>query len=215
MKKIRFRDYFATIMLCVFLVCAMLVVCSCEEQTASKRNVTKSKLEPIIPDDDFARGADRPPTTKTLYAMAKIFISQDKDKQAEVLLRQIIKERPGFMLARNQLAELLMRQRRVNEAIITLSEGLAINPQDPVLLNNLGMCRLIKREYTQALEKFTEAAGIQPENTRYRANMALTLLLLGRDEEALSLYKQILPEEQALHNLEIIKSSREKIISQP
>lgn len=215
MKKIRPGNYLTAIMLCVFLVWAMLVVCGCEEQPASKLNFTKSKLEPIIPDDDFAKGANRPPTTKTLYAMAKILISQGKDKQAEVLLRQIIKEQPGFMVARNQLAELLMRQRRVNEAIITISEGLAIRPQDPVLLNNLGMCRLIKREYTQALEKFTEAAGIQPENTRYRANMALTLLLLGRDDEALSLYKQILPEEQALHNIEVIKSSQEKMVSQP
>ena len=215
MKKIRPGNYLTAIMLCVFLVWAMLVVCGCDEQPANKRNVTKSKLGPTIPDDDFARGANRPPTTKTLYAMAKILISQGKDKQAEVLLRQIIKEQPGFMVVRNQLAGLLMRQRRVNEAIITISEGLVISPQDPVLLNNLGMCRLIKREYIQSLEKFTEAAGIQPENTRYRANMALTLLFLGRDDEALSLYKQILPEDQALHNIEVIKSSQEKMVSQP
>jgi tetratricopeptide (TPR) repeat protein len=67
---------------------------------------------------------------------------------------------------------------------------------------------MIKRRYEKALNYFTQAAGVIPQNTRYRANMAVALGFLGRDDEALALYRQILPENQAVRNLEIIRAAR-------
>jgi len=98
-----------------------------------------------------------------------------------------------------------MRQRRIKEAIETISSGLLINPKDPVLLNNLGICWIVRRDNQNALEMFTKAAGIVPENARYRANMATVLGLMGRYEESLSLFRQILPEEQAQNNLNVLR----------
>ncbi|GAG30421.1 unnamed protein product, partial [marine sediment metagenome] len=97
---------------------------------------------------------------------------------------------------------------RVNQAIETVYNGLRIRPKDPVLLNNLGMCWVVRRDYEKALEMFTTAAGIMPENARYRANMAVALALMDRYEESLSLFKQILPEHQASHNLCVIREVR-------
>lgn len=73
------------------------------------------------------------------------------------------------------------------------------------------MCWMIRRDYEKALQMFTEAAGLEPENTRYRANMAATLGLMGRDEEALALYRQILPDKQANKNLTIIRQARSTV----
>ena len=47
-----------------------------------------------------------------------------------------------------------------------------------------------------------------PENAKYRSNMAVALGLMGRDEESLALFKQVLPEDQANHNLSVLREAR-------
>ena len=160
-------------------------------------------------DREFQTQADRPPTAKTLWATAQILATQGKDSECEYILNRIIREDPKFLPARNSLAELQMRQGRTSTAIETLQDALHIQPEDPVLLNNLGMCWIIRRDYEKALEMFNKAAGLSPENTKYRANMAVALGLIGREEESLSLFKQILPEDQANHNLDVLRQAKE------
>jgi serine/threonine-protein kinase len=147
---------------------------------------------------------DRPPTAKTLYLMADMMSAQGKDGEAEQLYRRIMTEYPDFLPAYNDLAALQMRQRRIPQAMKTLQAGLELRSNDPVLLNNMGMCCLIRKDYQRALSYFTDAAAVKPENTRYRSNMATALALLDRRDEALSLYRQILPEEEAMENIQVL-----------
>ncbi|TFG88844.1 MAG: tetratricopeptide repeat protein [Candidatus Atribacteria bacterium] len=176
--------------------------------SVNSRNVNKYNSSDNV--SDFDKGANQPPSVKTLYSLADILTKQGKNEQAEIVLKKIIKEHPEFLPAWNSLAESQMRQGRIDEAINTLSTALKIIPKDPVLLNNRGMCFMIRQDYNKALEMFAAAAGVKPENARYRANMAVSLVFLGRDDEAMSLYRQILPEDQAKHNLNIIRTAREK-----
>ena len=150
---------------------------------------------------------DRPPTAKTLYLMADILTAQGKDAQAEQLYRRVHSQYPEFRPAYNAYAALLMRQRRIPEATKTLQAGLEQDPKDPVLLNNMGMCFLIRKDYPRALIYFTDAAAVVPENTRYRSNMATALALMGRKDEALALYSQILPKAEALANIQALYKS--------
>jgi Flp pilus assembly protein TadD len=175
--------------------------------TNSVRSGSMDTLAAQKDDADFASGANRPPTARTLFAMADILVMQGKDAEAGFMLRRLIKEYPLFMPAYNSLAELEMRQHRIKEAIQTISSGLLVNHRDPVLLNNLGMCWIVSHDYKEALEMFTKAAGVMPENTRYRANMAMTLGLMGRYEESLFLFEQILPDKQVEHNLNVIRKT--------
>jgi len=186
----------------VFICVFYLVGCSGPARSMSniKPTIDRSEL-------DFQSGRNRPPTAKTLYAMADILAAQGKDSDCQFILKRIISEYPQFFPAYNSLAELQMRQGRVNEAIDTISRGLSIHPGDPVLLNNLGMCRMVQKDYEKALEMFTKAAGIMPANTRYLANMAVALALMGRYEESLVLFKQILPEDQANHNISVLRQA--------
>lgn len=173
----------------------------CSKVTASTSGINGS-----INDRDFAFENSRnpEPTPKTLYAIAEILAEQGKDSECEVVLRQILREHADYLPAYNSLAELFMRNGKTKEAVAVMLEGLRIQPNDPVMLNNAGMCWIMRREYDQALAMFTKAAGLKPENARYRANMAVALGLLGRKEESLALFKQILPEAQAEHNLNIL-----------
>ncbi|MHC4124148.1 MAG: tetratricopeptide repeat protein [Planctomycetota bacterium] len=198
----------SSVFLATSLGLAVVYLGACVEDSAWQR--PKPNYSQSYADDEFKKGAERPPTAKTLYTMAGVMVNQGKDAHAEDVLRRLLRENPKFVPAYNSLAEIKMRQRKIDQAIQTLTKGLSISPGDPVLINNLGMCWMLRQDYHKALEEFTNAAGLKPENARYRANMAVALAFLGRDEEALSLYKQILPEDKAKYNLSIIQHARQR-----
>lgn len=163
-------------------------------------------------DQEFQTKANRPPTSKTLIAMADILATQGRDKECEFVLKRIIQEHPEYLPAYNSLAELQMRQGRTNTAIETIHDAFHINSEDPVLLNNLGVCWIVRGDYKKALDLFTRAAGAKPENVRYRMNMAVVLALMARYDESLSLFRQVLPEDQASHNLSVLMECGKKLI---
>ena len=205
MADIRSGRLDIAILLCMVGFLCVLYVGGCSESAGSGQStdwaMNKSELE-------FQTQGNNPPTVKTLSAMAQILAAQGRDSECEYVLKRIIQDNPKYLPAYNSLAELQMRQGKTNAAIETLRHALAINPEDTVLLNNLGMCWIVRRDYETALKMFTKAAGILPENVKYRANMAVALGLMGRDEESLSLFKQILPEDQANHNLSILRKDK-------
>jgi Flp pilus assembly protein TadD len=193
------------VLFCILSFVCILCISGCSESAASGTNtdwvMDKSEL-------DFQTQGNNPPTAKTLCAMAEILAAQGRDSECEYVLKRIIQDNPKFLPAYNSLAELQMRRGQTNAAIETLQHALSINPDDTVLLNNLGMCWIVRRDYQNALKMFTRAAGIMPENVKYRANMAVALGLMGRDEESLSLFKQVLPEDKANHNLSVLREAR-------
>ncbi len=188
--------------ICVVLLCG----CSSPERSSG----TSNGSSPDKPPAQSGVRRDQPPSAKTLYSMADILATQGKDTECEFVLRRCIGEYPQFAPAYNSLAELQMRQGRVNEAIDVLSQAIRVRPRDPVLLNNLGMCFLVRKQYAKALELFITAAGLVPESLKYRANMATTLGLLGRHEESLALLQQVLPENEARSNAEILRKAWKK-----
>lgn len=150
------------------------------------------------------------PTPRTLLALADILAAQGKDKDCEFVLSTCIRQHPDFAPCYNRLAELQIRQGRLAEAAEGLAKALQIWPNDAVLLNNMGMCCLIRRDYETALEFFTRAAVRAPDRPKYQANRATSLGMLGRDAEALAVLRQILPEEIAVHNVEVLRQARQK-----
>ena len=158
-------------------------------------------------DDSFEKGVNRPPTPKTLYSLAQILESQGKDDQAEPILRRIIADEPRFMPAYCDLAELQMRQRRIEDAYRTLSAGLKISRDEPILLNNRGMCQVLLKDYEGAYANFTRASALRPDDARYRSNLAMTLAMLGRYDESYSLYTLVMSPQDARHNVALLAES--------
>ncbi len=172
-----------------------------------------SKKQPKISysgqaDDVFQKGANRAPTPRTLYSMAKIFATQGKEQQCRYILVRIIREQPDFVPAYCELAELYMRQGQVQMAVDTLKAARTHAPRDAVLMNNLGLCYLLKDEYSDAETMFAGAAGERPSDARYRANLAVAIGMTGRYDEALSLFEQLMPEADAHYNLGVICEAR-------
>ena len=116
---------------------------------------------------------------------------------------------PHFMPAYCDLAELHMRRGQVAQAAKVLNAGLARSPRDPVLLNNLGMCRFFNSDWERACEHLSDAVAIAPYNTRYRANLAAALGMMGRYDESLSLFRQVLSPGEAQYNLALVCEARQ------
>jgi tetratricopeptide (TPR) repeat protein len=167
------------------------------------------------PGGQFAHAANRPPTPRTLLAYARVLAAQEKEGECLFVLKKLIQDYPRFMPAYNELAELHLRHRRFEDATAVLNGGLNRAPRDPVLLNNLGMCWMLRNEYAKALVLFTRAAGLAPGNARYRSNMAAALGMMGRDQEALALYEQVLPETEAQYNLTVLRRARQALTRNP
>ena len=200
---IRKLDIVMSLYIVGFLCLLCIAGCSEPAGAGMDKNWATSKSE-----FGFQTQGNNPPTAKTLCAMAEILAAQGRDSECEYVLKRIIQDNPKFLPAYNNLAELQMRQSRTIAAIETLQDALKINSKDTVILNNLGMCWMVRRDYENALKMFTKAASIMPEKVKYRANMAVALGLMGRDEESLSLFKQVLPEDRANHNLSILRNAR-------
>ena len=207
MKAVRLRVSSVWVGLCAGMLLGAFGLGGCTETTTA---VPAGGWAQSGADTEFEKQANRPATTKTLWAMADILSAQGKDAECEYVLKRIIQNDPKFLPAYNSLAELQMRRGQTNAAMATLQDALRIGPEDPVLLNNLGMCRLVQHDYENALKAFDKAAAMAPENTKYRANMAVALGLMGREEESLALFRQVLPEDQAARNMEVLRQARER-----
>ncbi len=192
------------------VLCAAGIICilclgGCSESAASGPEPVWGTNDADI---DFQTANGKPPTAKTLCAMADIFAIQGRDSECEYVLRRVLREHPQYLPAYNSLAELQMRKGLTSEAIETLRIALSIGPEETTILNNLGMCRLVRGEHEDALQMFTKAAGTNPENSKYRANMAVALGLIGRAEESLALFSQVMCKEDADHNLTVLQEAR-------
>jgi len=183
----------------------MTLLCGCTPEEPPVLTYSESQA---LADEEWVNGANRPPTPRTLLALARVYVSQGREEEARFVLDKITKDYPKYPEAYVELAEVHMRHRRVGMAVQTLSRGLKFLPDDHVIANNLGMCYLIQRDYKSAQERFAAATAMAPNNTRYRSNTALVLGLQGRYEESLSLYKQVTTDMDAHFNLAVICDAR-------
>lgn len=177
---------------------AALTACS----TPDLKRSTES--DGLYAPQEFGRGAERGPSIDTLHSVAKVMAAQGRDGECGIVLQKLIDTHPRFLPAYNEMAELSMRQDDLEGARAALEAGLEVAPKDDVLLNNLGMLLFVQSEYDLALESFTEASAVDPTNARCRANMAASLGMLGRFDEALAVYYLIAPPSEAHHNLGVL-----------
>ena len=182
---------------CVLAIC--FLTAGCATTVASN---SASKGEPLLA--QAPRGVDSP-NARTLYAMSRLLVLREREDKAEILLIRLINEYPKFAPAYCDLAELRLQQGRLEEAVAVLERGLGILPGEHVLINDMGVCRLVAGDYAGALEKFKTASDLNPREDRYKANKALALGLLGKSEQSLQLYRGMLTDEDARHNLDLIE----------
>jgi tetratricopeptide (TPR) repeat protein len=138
--------------------------------------------------------------TKALASSPDFPQKEDAVKQLELLgaagsgdlqaLEKRVTENPKDVMAHLQLAELLVRSDKPQEALAAYQKALDANPAIPVAL--VGQTRLYGGPLNspeKALAAATEARKLAPRDPKVLAALGYAMLLTGEDEEAYGLLK--------------------------
>ena len=115
-------------------------------------------------------------------------------------------DRPDWKLKSAEGA-ILDQLERPNEARGRYREALDIQPNEPSVLSNLGMSYLLTGDLKSA-ESYLRSAAEQPTaDSRVRQNLALVVGLQGRFDEAETIARQELTQQQADANVAYLRST--------
>src|SRR5437763_656797 len=96
-------------------------------------------------------------------------------KDSELLWKQAIANTSDNHLAHAHLADLLLRQGRIQEAIVHCQEAIRIRPNDTDAQNNLGLAYLQQGNEAGAFVHFEQSLAANPNNLNARINLAWVL----------------------------------------
>ncbi|WP_440981812.1 tetratricopeptide repeat protein [Shinella sumterensis] len=147
-----------------------------------------------------------PNNREVLAAYGKAQAAAGQLEQAlNTILRAQTPDRPDWRLKSAEGA-ILDQLGRSNEARQRYREALDIQPDEPSVLSNLGMSYLLAKDLKTA-ETYMRAAARQPgADSSVRQNLALTVGLQGRFQEAETIARQELTSGQAEANVAYLRS---------
>jgi len=193
------RPPHTTFIVTALTLAAAMMLGGCE---ADNQRSSTQRSNPI--QDEFDAAIDRAPTAQTLYAMARILISRERDDKARFVLSRIIEKHPGFIPAYNELAELEMRDNHTHQAMRVLRAGLTIEEDNPILMNNLGVCAMMSEDFEAAVDHFRGAHEAAAHVPRYQANLGVALALMRDYDAAYDVMAGVLSPYDAHNNLATI-----------
>lgn len=100
--------------------------------------------------------------------------------------------KPGFALARRNLADVLARQGKLTEAISAYREALRISPGDVVTLNELANALAAQGKLVEAVAEYEAALRLKPDFAEARYNLGGVLVAQGQTQEASAQYREVL-----------------------
>ncbi|HEY4084088.1 MAG TPA: tetratricopeptide repeat protein [Burkholderiaceae bacterium] len=118
----------------------------------------------------------------------------------EPALHELLKRQPDHLLAQANLALLLQRERRFDEAVACYDRALAQHPGDPLLIGNRGNALRGAGRFEEALAQYRRAIELEPEAPHHHANLGRALKAAGRIEDAQACYRKVIelaPEDFA------------------
>ena len=99
---------------------------------------------------------------------------------------------PGLL---NNISIALMRQNRLDEALVNAEQALRMNPSMPEPANTRGEIYMAKKEYAKAAESFLIFLQLRPEDSRGYWNVALAFERAGDYARSLQFANQFLAME--------------------
>lgn len=105
---------------------------------------------------------------------------------AEVLLAKAVQSAPELRVARRALVLAYLRSGQADRALAVLPEDIATNDGDVAMLSVAGQAHMVKGDFEQAQRFFNRAAKQDPKNPAKRTSLAVSQLMSGKTEMALS-----------------------------
>ena len=106
--------------------------------------------------------------------------------QAENLLSRALQASPSLNVARRFLVLSYLRSGQVDRALATLPTDLESKTLDPAMLSVAGQVFMVKGEFERAQQLFARASQLDPNDPAKRTSVAISQLMLGKTDTALS-----------------------------
>ncbi len=114
----------------------------------------------------------------TLKKAADIYMSDEKEEQAEGILNEILEENPDTINIYNTLGVLYRKRGDYQAALDQYRKGLKIHPDQPKLYYNIGRLHVDLKDLEQAKANFNKALSLDPDFAE--AKEAIEAIELGR-----------------------------------
>ena len=121
--------------------------------------------------------------------------SNDLVKASQSLARakELNPEKAGLWFAQGALA---LRDERPEEAVPLIQRGLELDPKNPAAYFDLGNARVMMDDLSSALSSFEQATNLKPDFWEALNNQALVLYEMGKADEAIRRWRDVLKIEE-------------------
>jgi tetratricopeptide (TPR) repeat protein/tRNA A-37 threonylcarbamoyl transferase component Bud32 len=130
-----------------------------------------------------------PGNPQVLVATARTFRALNRHTDEEAVYRELLRNRPNFWPAYNELGLVLYRQARYQQAANVFAEGIVVAPKIVRLLNNLGAMQMQMRQRKEAAATYRRSVDAVPTAVAYQ-NLGTLAYMDGQYQTALQSYQK-------------------------
>jgi tetratricopeptide (TPR) repeat protein len=161
---------------------------------------------------------DDPYDVAAIRMMAELAGRLGRYRDAESLLRRALELAPGFRPARSNLATVLHRQNRSEEALVELDRLMADEPDNPTHANLKAAASARLGEFDEAIELYQAVLAKATDQPKIWMSYGHVLKTVGRQAEAVTAYRRAIAIRPglgevwwSLANLKTVKFASEDV----
>lgn len=149
--------------------------------------------------------AKRPNDPRLHYLLGTVLREREQYSQAKAELLLALKAAPNMAPAHDGLALVYALQGQHADALRHHDRAVSLAPKVPRFLNNRGFTRTLNNQLPDAVLDYEAAIRLDPSARQTYVNLGFALARQGKDEAALSAFRQALTDAEALNNLALAK----------
>ena len=156
-----------------------LIRATCSRRMLERRSTEFQAILKVVPDDE----------TSALW-LARFYRFQNKQGEAEKILRGLLNRDPDEGQALEQLSQILIDEGRSQEAIELLKQA-AVDSSSPDVYDLLGDAYTQAKDYPNAEDAYRKAIEQDPDDPGHRHGLASALVAQNKYAEAVEQFKKL------------------------
>jgi tetratricopeptide (TPR) repeat protein len=123
------------------------------------------------------------PVMENSYGVA--LFNEGRTEEAEPHLRKAVRLAPAFVVARNNLTKVYLKEGKLNEAIEQINELISHNEGTAEVYYNLAAALEIQKKYEDAIKYYAKSLELNPWDPDTNKRMGITLVAAGKANDAI------------------------------
>lgn len=174
---------------------------------ADKDREAAMKLLREETDDDSSAALD--------FALGSFYFQNGITSEAEAAYRRALAKFPSFDRARSNLARILIKENRINEALDELKGILLSGTARPSTLTMIGYTSLLKQEPIPAEMAYRQAILLDPEDRNAYTGLVKSLLMQERYREVVTMLEDLLEDNPFSSEFWFLLANARMALDQP